>query len=403
MAHYKYSYVEAALVFISYAQNLEDVILWRALKNLDEAGFYIDLGAFDPEYDSVTKAFYDRGWRGINVEPNPQLSAQIESNRERDITVCKAIADTEGSMDMYFLSNPGLSTLDAETSAKHQQTGLSVDQQVVDVTTLEVLWKSHVPPGQEVHFLKIDIEGFEKQALLGNDWTQNRPWIVVIESTLPMTQVESHGDWEYLLTDADYFFGYADGLNRFYVASEHDDLLPALRYPPNVFDDYVTYRQLNAEQRATDAETRAHQAEQRATDAETRAHQAEQRATEAELALEGMETRAVAAESELAGIHRTRSWRWSRRFRRLARTLRKIKNLHSLKLAMRQEARHIGTFFSGGQPKGAEVSANSPDFNSYSPNKWDELRAVQMYRELSESDPFSENSVAYLEVENYGR
>lgn len=362
------------MVFVSYAQNFEDVILWRALKNLDEAGFYIDLGAFDPEYDSVTKAFYDRGWRGINVEPDLQLSAQIEVARERDVTVCKAIADREGSMDMYFLSNPGLSTLDAETSAKHQQTGLSVDQQIVDVTTLEVLWKYHVPPGQEVHFLKIDIEGFEKQALLGNDWTRNRPWIVVVDSTLQMTQVESHGDWEYLLTDADYFLGYADGLNRFYVASEHDDLLPALRYPPNVFDDYVTYRQLNAEQRTT----------------------------EAELALKGMETRAVAAESELAGIRRTRSWRWSRHFRGIARTLRKIKNLRPLKLAMRQEARHGATFFSGEQPKGTEVSAGSSDLNSYSPKKWDELRAVQIYRELSKNNHFSDNSVAYLEVKNYG-
>jgi hypothetical protein len=54
--------------FISYAQNFEDVMLWRALKGLKK-GFYIDVGAHDPEVDSVTKAFYDRGWCGINIEP----------------------------------------------------------------------------------------------------------------------------------------------------------------------------------------------------------------------------------------------------------------------------------------------------------------------------------------------
>ena len=43
---------------ISYAQNFEDVILWRALKHV-EAGRYIDIGANDPEKDSVTKVFYD--------------------------------------------------------------------------------------------------------------------------------------------------------------------------------------------------------------------------------------------------------------------------------------------------------------------------------------------------------
>ncbi|HZF37393.1 MAG TPA: FkbM family methyltransferase, partial [Blastocatellia bacterium] len=44
--------------FISYAQNFEDVMLWRALKHIDR-GFYIDVGANDPDLDSVTKAFYE--------------------------------------------------------------------------------------------------------------------------------------------------------------------------------------------------------------------------------------------------------------------------------------------------------------------------------------------------------
>ena len=50
--------------FVSYAQNFEDVMLWRALKHID-CGFYIDVGAQDPVIDSVTKSFYDHGWRGV--------------------------------------------------------------------------------------------------------------------------------------------------------------------------------------------------------------------------------------------------------------------------------------------------------------------------------------------------
>lgn len=41
-------------------------MLKRALKDID-CGFYIDIGANDSEIDSVTKAFYDEGWRGINI------------------------------------------------------------------------------------------------------------------------------------------------------------------------------------------------------------------------------------------------------------------------------------------------------------------------------------------------
>jgi hypothetical protein len=40
----------------SYAQNFEDVMLWRALGHI-ENGFYIDIGAFDPSVDSVGKGF----------------------------------------------------------------------------------------------------------------------------------------------------------------------------------------------------------------------------------------------------------------------------------------------------------------------------------------------------------
>ncbi len=66
------------MTFISYAQNFEDVMLWRALKHV-ERGFYIDVGAFSPDLDSVTRAFSERGWRGINIEPNPHYLAQLNA------------------------------------------------------------------------------------------------------------------------------------------------------------------------------------------------------------------------------------------------------------------------------------------------------------------------------------
>ena len=53
-------------MFVSYAQNFEDVILNRALKSVTN-GFYIDIGAEDPVTDSVSLAFYNKGWRGVHV------------------------------------------------------------------------------------------------------------------------------------------------------------------------------------------------------------------------------------------------------------------------------------------------------------------------------------------------
>jgi hypothetical protein len=50
----------------SHAQANEDLLLFNALREVSpEAGFYIDVGANDPEKDSVTKFFYDQGWHGV--------------------------------------------------------------------------------------------------------------------------------------------------------------------------------------------------------------------------------------------------------------------------------------------------------------------------------------------------
>jgi peptide methionine sulfoxide reductase MsrB len=56
---------------ITYAQNQEDIMLHRALRDVQK-GFFIDVGAQHPVVDSVTKFFYDQGWRGINIDPMPQ-------------------------------------------------------------------------------------------------------------------------------------------------------------------------------------------------------------------------------------------------------------------------------------------------------------------------------------------
>ena len=56
------------MAFVSYAQNFEDVMLWRALRH-GEHRFWVDVGAADPDVLSVTRAFSERGWHGINIEP----------------------------------------------------------------------------------------------------------------------------------------------------------------------------------------------------------------------------------------------------------------------------------------------------------------------------------------------
>ena len=229
---------EAAMAFMSYAQNFEDVTLWRALRDV-EAGFYIDVGAWDPDVDSVTRAFSERGWRGVNVEPLPGRHAALQARRPRDVNLLAAVGAAAGTATFYDVEASGLSTLDPALAAAAIQThGLAAARRTVQVTTLAEICRAHAP--DPVHFLKIDVEGAERAVLEGADFTRYRPWIVLLEALDPRTLAPNHQDWEDLLAAAGYRFAWFDALNRFYVAQEHHARLePLLAQPPNLFDGFV--------------------------------------------------------------------------------------------------------------------------------------------------------------------
>lgn len=282
------------MTFVSYAQNYEDVMLWRALGHI-EKGYYIDVGAAWPDEDSVTKAFYDRGWSGINIEPNPNLQVLLQRDRPRDTNLQVAVADEEGVLMMNFIGHTGLSTLEDSIAEQHSEQGLSVSRSEVTLTTLASICSNYVPLGQPIHFLKVDVEGLEPAVLMGNDWQQFRPWIVLVEATLPMSQIESHAEWEPILTGAGYTFAYADGLNRFYIAAEHGELLIKLRYPPNIFDEFMTKGEKNTLAWATDLE------QQLISTAAT--------LDSAQTSLDQSRTYAKNLEQQLYAIYASRSWR----------------------------------------------------------------------------------------------
>lgn len=224
------------MAFISYAQNCEDVMLWRALRDVEQ-GFYVDVGAADPEIDSVTRAFYERGWSGINVEPLDEYFERLQQARPRDTNLKVAAGREAGVRTLHVFSGTGLSTLDQQIGARHQAAGMNADETVVPVLPLTKILEDRAQ--STIHFLKIDVEGVEAEVLEGLDLNRVRPWIIVVEATEPNSPESSRHKWESLITDRGYSLVYFDGLNCFYVADEVPELKERLRLPPNVHDDFV--------------------------------------------------------------------------------------------------------------------------------------------------------------------
>ena len=230
-------------MFVSYAQNFEDVMLNRALSEVDK-GFYVDVGAAWPELHSVTCSFYKKGWSGINIEPNPFISEELRQKRCRDINLPFAVSDEDTKATLKVIDGTGLSTLDSSIANMHKESGWEYSEISISTYTLSSLLSQHLNPGQQSHFLKIDVEGFERNVIKSNDWDRFRPWIVIVEATLPLSKDETFSEWEPVLLDANYIFVYADGLNRFYVSKERSYLADFFKFPPNVFDNFILSEQI---------------------------------------------------------------------------------------------------------------------------------------------------------------
>jgi FkbM family methyltransferase len=240
--------------FITYAQNFEDLMLHRALRNI-EGGFYIDVGANDPEYESVTKAFYDRGWCGVNIEPTDTMFARLNERRSRDINLNAAAWTSTGKQVLYFITgSEAWATLEPGMAELHREAGRKVEETTIQTVSLRDVCEKYVGE-REIHFMKIDVEGGELKVLHGHDFTKWRPWIILGEAHGPDITLEYYRPWQTILEHANYKFVYTDGLNRFFIAKERvDQLSAAFVAPPNVYDEWIRWSELHTRERAELAE-----------------------------------------------------------------------------------------------------------------------------------------------------
>lgn len=242
---------------VSYAQNGEDVVLWRALRHVS-GGRYVDVGACDPVDLSVTKALYDRGWRGIDIDAVPAYVERLREDRPDNEVVHAAITDQEvAEVTFHELVGTGLSTLVDDTAVRHEHAGFERRDIAVPATTLDAVCEKSQVLGTDLHLLKIDVEGAEGQVLRSFDLTRWRPWVVVVEATAPLSTEPSYEEWDPVLTAAGYTFTLFDGISRFYVSPDHAELRDALSYPACALDDYIRVQQAEANSQLQQAQARA--------------------------------------------------------------------------------------------------------------------------------------------------
>lgn len=172
----------------SYAQEGEDRVLSYLFLKLHDAkhvndGFYVDVGAHHPYRYSNTRLFYRRGWHGINIDAMPGSMSVFNKQRSRDINLESGIGRKVETLKFYVFNEPALNTFD-ESLARTRCNDVWHIKATVDVpiVPLSEILKEHLPEGQRIDFLTVDVEGFDLDVLQSNDWQKYRPSVVLVET-----------------------------------------------------------------------------------------------------------------------------------------------------------------------------------------------------------------------------
>jgi FkbM family methyltransferase len=198
----------------SYAQCGEDLIMSFAIDQFKiEKLTYLDIGAHHPYYLSNTAFFYERGNRGICVEPDPSLFADIKKERPLDICLNIGVSDKSGeSADFYVMNVPTLNTFSKEEAEKYASyEGKSIKEKIkVPLLTVNEIidkYNGSVSP----NIVSIDVEGLDYLIISSFDFKRFTPEIFCIE-TLSYTENKSEEKLNNIISflESKGYFLYAD-------------------------------------------------------------------------------------------------------------------------------------------------------------------------------------------------
>jgi len=210
-------------------------------------GTYLDIGAADPVYLSVTKHFYDRGWRGVNVEPLSRCQRRLSLLRPQDINVQAVVGSAAGSCRFYeIVDYPENSTVLESLARKLEKQGHSVKVHEIPIMRLDEICARHFD-ARGIDFMKIDVEGGETELLMSGDWERFRPRALVMEAVEVNGRKRVSDEWEHILTGNGYSKVWFDGLNDFFLRDEDIELKKHFVFPPGAFDEIETARYVRRE------------------------------------------------------------------------------------------------------------------------------------------------------------
>jgi FkbM family methyltransferase len=186
----------------SYSQEGEDMVIrsfFEGKKNYK--GYYVDVGAHHPYRYSNTLHFYQHGWQGINIEPTPGAVKLFNTFRRKDINLNIGISEKADKLTFYCFNEPALNGFSKEHSEEINRSNLPyriIKEVEVETSPLGEVLDKYLPPGQNIDFLTIDVEGLDLMVLKSNNWSKYKPSFILVEDRIDFNNLNQSEVFNYL-------------------------------------------------------------------------------------------------------------------------------------------------------------------------------------------------------------
>lgn len=127
-------------------------------------GYFVDVGAFDAEIDSNSKALEERGWTGVCIEPFPR------NWTNRTCQLFKEVVYSKTGETIRFRQADILGGIDTLIDRHKAEVASSPVVELTTTTLGDVLDRAKAP--KFIHFISIDTEGSELEILKGLPFTK---------------------------------------------------------------------------------------------------------------------------------------------------------------------------------------------------------------------------------------
>nr|WP_315149658.1 FkbM family methyltransferase [uncultured Flavobacterium sp.] len=170
---------------ISFSKSGDDIQLMKLINN-NAPGAYVDIGCWHPVKASNSYYFYVRGWKGICIDPNPELKVLYDKFRSKDNFINSGIGESGTSLEYFMLEESSMNTFSKDFLEKHQLESKVINKIDIPLFSLKEILDVNLDKNDRLDFFDIDVEGFDLEVLKTNDWDVYRPKVIVIESDMPL-------------------------------------------------------------------------------------------------------------------------------------------------------------------------------------------------------------------------